>query len=189
MMRRTFAAAAIAATSLAATLVVAQPAQRPAPEQMAREPMTRTAVEQRAATMFARLDADGDGRLAAADREQHAAQRTADRFARLDTNSDGSISRDEFAAASEQRAGRWAERGSEAGDQSPRRAHARMGGMRGGPRQIMARADADRDGTVTQAEFTSAMLARFDAADANRDGTISPEERRARGRHDRPATR
>jgi hypothetical protein len=52
----------------------------------------------------------------------------------------------------------------------------------------MARmADADKDGTVTQAEFTTAALARFDRADANGDGTISGEERRTRhhSRHDR----
>ena len=51
----------------------------------------------------------------------------------------------------------------------------RGGGMRG---MMMARADADGDGTVSQAEFTSAALARFDSADANNDGTVTAEERR-----------
>ena len=42
----------------------------------------------------------------------------------------------------------------------------------------MARdADADSDGSITQAEFASAALARFDRVDANKDGTISAEER------------
>ena len=46
-------------------------------------------------------------------------------------------------------------------------------------------ADADKDGTVTQAEFAAAALARFDQADANRDGTISVEERREARQHKR----
>lgn len=39
--------------------------------------------------------------------------------------------------------------------------------------------DTDNDGRVSQAEFTAAALARFDAVDANRDGTVSTEERQA----------
>ena len=38
-------------------------------------------------------------------------------------------------------------------------------------------ADANNDGTVTQAEFADAALARFDRVDVNKDGTISAEER------------
>lgn len=194
-MLRTFAAAALAATSLVATLVAAQPADRPA-----QEPLTRTAVEQRAAAMFARLDADGDARLTPADRTAREEQRQDDRFARLDTDGNGALSREEFAAGAEhrnermgeRRAGPGAEGRDQAGEHRPRGGMARMDGprgMRGGPRQMMARADTDGDGAVTQAEFTGAMLARFDAADADRNGTISPEERRAHRRPDRPATR
>ena len=40
-------------------------------------------------------------------------------------------------------------------------------------------ADANKDGAVTQAEFTAAALQRFDRADTNRDGTVTAEERRA----------
>lgn len=196
-MLRTFAAAALAATSLIATLASAQSAAAPdAPARPAREPMTRTAVEQRAAAMFARLDADGDARLTPADRAARDSRRTQDRFARLDTDGNGAISREEFAAGADVRADRQAERGGERregmGERRPGREMARTGGPRGqrdGAQRIMGGADADGDGAVTQAEFASAMLARFDAADANHNGTIEPGERRPRGRSDRPAGR
>lgn len=190
-MLRTYAAAMLAATSLVATLAVARP-QSDGDTQPQREPMTRTAVEQRAATMFARLDADGDARLTPADRAARTDQRQDSRFARLDADGNGAISREEFAAGADHRAERRSEHRAGMGERRPGRDHARMGGQRGprgGAQRILARADADGDGAVTQAEFASAMLARFDAADADRDGTIEADERRARGRPDRPATR
>jgi hypothetical protein len=45
--------------------------------------------------------------------------------------------------------------------------------------QGLTRADANRDGRVTEGEMVAAAQARFDAIDSNRDGTLSPEERRA----------
>lgn len=188
-MHRTFAAAMLAATSFVATLALAQPQAGPAAERPAREPMTRTAVEQRAAAMFARLDTDGDARITPADRAARSGERQDGHFARLDADGNGAISREEFA---DQRAERRSERREGMGEHRPRREHARMGGQRGprgGAQRILAGADADSDGAVTQAEFASAMLARFDAADADHNGTIEAGERRARGRPDRPATR
>ena len=183
-MRRTFATVVLAAGTLAATLVVAQPTtettQRPA-----REPLTRAMAEERAAAMFARLDADGDARLTEADRVARSAARQDQRFARLDTDGNGAISRAEFDA----HAGERAERRETAGDRRPGRDRAGMRGMRGGAGQFMTRADADNDGVVTQAEFTSAALARFDAAEADRSGTIEPGERRTRSRPAPAATR
>ncbi|MXO70854.1 EF-hand domain-containing protein [Alteraurantiacibacter buctensis] len=188
MMRRTFATVALAAGTLAATLVVAQPttetAQRPV-----REPMTRAMAEERAAALFSRLDADGDARLTEADRAARSADRQDQRFARLDTDGNGAISRAEFDAHVGERAGQRAERRETAGERRHGRDRAGMRGMRGEARQIMARADADGDGVMTQAEFTSAALARFDAADTDRSGTIEPGERRARGRPAPAATR
>jgi Ca2+-binding EF-hand superfamily protein len=184
-MLRTLAAAMLAATSLVAALAVAQPQDGPAAERPAREPMTRTAVEQRAAAMFARLDTDGDARITPADRAARSGERQDGHFSRLDADGNGAISREEFAAGADQRAERRSEH-------RPRREHARMGGQRGprgGAQRILAGADSDSDGAVTQAEFASAMLARFDAADTDRNGTIEADERRARGRPDRPATR
>jgi hypothetical protein len=59
--------------------------------------------------------------------------------------------------------------------------------MRGGRDGGARAADTNNDGTVTQAEFASAALARFDRADANKDGTISGDERREmRGPGGRP---
>ena len=43
----------------------------------------------------------------------------------------------------------------------------------------MERADTDGNGSISQAEFQAAALARFDKADANGDGTVTSEERRA----------
>lgn len=43
----------------------------------------------------------------------------------------------------------------------------------------MARADADGDGRLNQAEFVARRVDRLAAADANKDGSVAAEERRA----------
>ena len=123
-----------------------------------RAPLTRAAAEQRSAAMFARMDANRDGVLDRADRE---ARRKA-AFDRLDADDSGTFSFEEFSAIREQRLGRG------------------MGarGDRHGPGA--RRADGNRDGTLTQAEFTQAALGRFDRVDLDKDGTISADERSAR---------
>ena len=50
---------------------------------------------------------------------------------------------------------------------------------------MMAQADADNDGAISQAEFTSYALTRFDSADANNDGTVTAEERREQRQENR----
>ena len=40
-------------------------------------------------------------------------------------------------------------------------------------------ADTDKDGAVTQAEFTAAALTGFDRLDANKDGQVTKKERQA----------
>ena len=119
--------------------------------------LTRADVERRTAEAFARMDANGDGVL---DREDREDRREA-AFERLDADGNGALSREEFSAQREQRAER------------------RGPGRRGGAR-MARRADTNRDGTVTGAEFASAALARFDRADADKDGTLSADERPAR---------
>lgn len=128
---------------------------------------TRAETEQRTAELFGRMDANGDGVLNQADRE--AARRQA--FDTIDADKDGAISFAEFDARRDQRREAGAER------RGPDRAGL---GRRGGPggTGLARAADTDNDGTVTQGEFTTAALARFDRADANGDGTISLEERR-----------
>ena len=151
-----------------------------------RAPLSRAEVEQRSAEAFARMDANDDGKLDRTDRaarrevrfarldanddgaldEADRAARQKDRFARIDTDRDGALSFEEFSAVREARAER---RGARA---------ERRGPGRGGPRMVRA-ADTNRDGTVTQAEFASAALARFDRIDVDKDGTIGADERPA----------
>lgn len=132
---------------------------------------TRAEAQTRAATMFARMDANNDGRLDAADRTA----REAARFARLDTDKNGSISPAEMSA----RHARGAE-GAGRGDH--KRGH-RMGGNRMGGRghgmMMMRMADADSDQAVSQAEFAARALQHFDSADSNKDGSLTLAERRA----------
>lgn len=145
-----------AAGLLAGGAALAQPAAG-APD------LTRAAAQERAASAFAKLDANADGRLDAADREA----RMRARFDATDTDGDGQLSFAEVAAARGERQDRRA-------GPSPRK----MRGMRGAERP-MARADTDRDGAISQAEFTAAALARFERADADGDGTVTRAERRA----------
>jgi hypothetical protein len=132
---------------------------------------TRAEVETRSAARFARMDANRDGKLDQADRE---ARRNM-MFDRMDTDKSGQISRAEFNTRPQRPEGmskrldgegrkhRWGGRG---------RGH--HGGM------MMGRmADANKDGAVTQAEFTAAALQRFDRTDANKDGQVTREERQA----------
>ena len=138
---------------------------------------TRAQAEQRSAAMFGRMDANADGVLDQADRA--AARRKT--FDSVDADKDGTISFAEFEARRGNRGEARAERGGS--DRPGPRGFGRRGGP-GGP-GLARGADADRDGTVTQAEFTTAALARFDRADADKDGTISLEERRGARHHSR----
>lgn len=147
---------------------------------------TRSDAEAKAAQMFARMDANKDGKLDAADRAAQHAERQAKMFASLDADGNGSISKAEWDKHGADRAAKRAERGekrAEAGEAGEgKRHHGMRGGhgKRGGHRgMMMGKADTDGDKAVSQAEFQTAALARFDAADANKDGQVTPEERQA----------
>ena len=149
---------------------------------------TRAEVQSKAAEMFDRLDANKDGKLDAADRAAKRAERQAKRFARLDADGDGSISKAEWDQHGADRAAKRAERGQKraaAGEADGKR-HAMRGhhGKRGGHHgmRMMGKADTDGDKAISQAEFQTAALARFDAADANKDGQVTAEERKAQRR-------
>ena len=134
--------------------------------------MTRADAEARAAERFQRMDANSDGVINEADREARARAR----FESADANGDGMLTFAESPAAreakKEARQERRAERGGE--NRADRRGEGRRGhrmGHRGGMSGemgggMMAQADADNDGAISQAEFTSYALTRFDSADA-----------------------
>lgn len=152
----------------------------------------------KADTMWVRLDVNKDGKLDQSDRDA----KTGEMFAKIDTNKDGSINKDEFVAHHRTM---MDGKGMDAkGDKPPMAGmdhdgpdgmeHGGMGGHggrhhggrgmgggmgHGGPMAMLMMADANKDGTITRAEYDTAVKAHFDKADANHDGKITREERRA----------
>ena len=142
----------------------------------ANAPMTRAQAQAKAEEMFAKHDANSDGKLDQADR----AAKMAQRFDQMDTDRNGSLSREEFAAGHQRmgKGGDHAGHGGMMGAEGPRKGmrggrHGRDGGM------MMKMADANKDGAVSKAEATAGALKHFDMIDANKDGTVTPEERKA----------
>lgn len=147
---------------------------------------TRTEAQAKAAQMFARMDANKDGQIDAADRTAQRAERQAKMFARLDADGNGSISKAEWDQHSADRVAKRAERGEKRADAGKAGEGKRHHGMRGGQGKrgghhgmMMGKADTNGDKAISQAEFQTAALARFDAADANKDGQVTAEERKA----------
>ncbi|KTE04306.1 hypothetical protein ATE68_01230 [Sphingopyxis sp. H038] len=146
---------------------------------------TRADAQARATQMFAKMDANKDGKLDATDRAAQRAERQAKIFASLDADGNGSISKAEWDKHGADRAAKRAERGekrAEAGEAGEGKRHGMRGGhgKRGGHHgMMMGKADTDGDKAISQAEFQTAALARFDAADANKDGQVTAEERQA----------
>ena len=156
--------------------------------------LTRAEAQTRATEMFARMDVNKDGKIDPADR----AARQAQMFERIDTDKNGQISRDEFTAHHQRGpgmrdghggAGHGGEHGGDHagmakgdGEDHGKRwggRGGRHGGMGGGMMGMARMADVDKDGAITQAEFTAAQAAHFDRIDANKDGSITREERQA----------
>lgn len=162
-------AAALAATGIA----IAAPA---IAQGMGKADMTRAQVEAKAGERFAKMDANGDGVINAADREA----RRAKAFEKLDTDNNGSISKAEFDARHAARAERGGKRAGHAGMQDGKRGH-RMGGRGkvGGGMAMAKMADTNGDNAISRAEFTAAALKRFDRADADGNGTVTQAERKA----------
>ena len=146
--------------------------------------LTRAEAQAHATQMFARMDANQDGKLDAADRTAKRAEMQAKMVERFDADKDGNISRAEWDQHSADRAAKRAERGekrAESGEGRQGKRHAMRGhyGKRGGHHAMMGKADTDGDKAISQAEFQTAALARFDAADANKDGQVTADERAA----------
>jgi hypothetical protein len=122
---------------------------------------------------FAKIDVNGDGALNAADRTAMMAKL----FVIMDTDKNGAISQSEFMAAHEAGVERRANR--------RERRMLRIGASMREERQrdrlramaMLARADTNKDKSVTQAEYRAAIDARFSKADANQDDSISIQER------------
>lgn len=147
--------AALALSGAAFAQTAAAPARAPKPD------MTRAQAQAQAEAMFARMDANKDGTLNEADR---AAMKTA-MFDRVDTDKNGSISRAEMDAAHAKR-----------GDGDGKR---RMGGHRMGGHHGKMGGKMGAGTPMTRQAFVDGALARFDKADANRDGTVTQAERKA----------
>ncbi len=140
----------------------------------ANKTMTWADAKAKADQMWTRLDVNKDGKIDQADR----AAKAAERFDKLDTDNNGALSQQEYAA----RQGKWKDR--KAGASAPADGQRKPGGKRGhgmmgGGMHMMAMADANKDGTITRAEFDTAARAHFDMADANKDGSVTADERRA----------
>ncbi|WP_313330226.1 EF-hand domain-containing protein [Sphingobium yanoikuyae] len=194
MLRKFFATVAVGSLfvgGLAATHVAFAQDGGPGPRGMRGGPMmmadanndgTITKAELTASleARFAKLDANKDGKLTKEDRDIRRQQRLDERFAALDTDKNGQISKAEFQAGHQPRADRGPEAGKPGGPDGKR-----WGGRgHGGPgRGMMHRGpgfgDADKDGTMTKAEFMAGPLAMFDKADANKDGKVTAEEMKA----------
>lgn len=190
-------------TSLASVAValglagVAMGQAAPAGHKPAPGPVTHDEAMKRAHEMFARLDANHDGKITAeevAQAKAHMRQVMRDKlFDALDANHDGQISKAEWAAAADRRAQRMAERREHGGEHGPiggrggeghgpmghggmrLRMRGHMGGM--GAAGFLARFDANGDGVVSEQEFMAKAEARFQRLDRNHDGVITPNER------------
>ena len=163
--------------ALIAAPVFAAPGQGAKGDADANGTLTRAEAQAHATEMFARMDVNKDGKLDASDRSAKRADMQAKMFERLDANKDGNISKAEWDQHSADRVAKRAEKRADAGD--GKRGMRGHHGKRGGHGMMMARADTDGDKVISQAEFQTAALARFDAADANRDGQVTAEERAA----------
>ena len=162
---------------LAGTAVLAQPAERQT------GPMTRAEATQKSAERFQKMDLNSDGVLDLTDRELRRKQKIA--RIDTDGNNAISKAEREAAKEARQarRAERLAERGDKAELRGERRGKGKRGmrGMRGhrGGAAMAARADTNGDGRLTLQEFQTAALTRFDRADADKNGTVTQEERKA----------
>lgn len=148
--------------------------------------ITRAEFDAARATHFAARDANSDGALSGEElrRERRGGpdgerrtERGPGRF-NPDANSDGAITRDEFLAGPIARFERMDANNdgrltdAEKPDMRRMHGHHRGGGMR--------HADADRNGTVTRAEFDAQGAAMFTRMDANNDGRLTEADREAR---------
>jgi len=121
--------------------------------------------------MFKQLDKNGDGKLS----KDEAPERMREHFDRVDANKDGLVEQSELQAMHQRMGGQRPE------GQAPE-ARGPRGPMGGG---MMAHLDANKDGKISQAEFTSNVPRWFSHADKNGDGAVSRDELRVKRPHAR----
>jgi Ca2+-binding EF-hand superfamily protein len=125
--------------------------------------VTRAELSSRLSERFAKLDANGDGKVKTDEVSAAHGSRDAERFARIDTDGNGSISQSEMESAHKERSGKR--------------------GGKGKRDKMRAGLDTDGDGVITKAEFDARAMKRFAVLDANGDGTVTEQERtEARGK-------
>lgn len=118
---------------------------------------------------MAMFDKDGNGALSLAEVRQGAQEM----FARVDTDKDGKLSQDELRAHHRMMSGPHG-RGGPHGEGGPGGEGAPPPGGRG-PMHM----DTDGDGAITLAEAQSTLESHFARADANRDGSVTRAEMEA----------
>jgi EF hand len=205
-MKRTFLAAALAATALAGVAVAQPQGHGPsggpgfgllALDANADGKVTRAELDSAQGKRFQTIDANRDGFAtpeefkAAREKEHtaHSAEMATRRFAALDADSNGQISKSEFEAAAtarkdgDRRDGAHGRRGPDrefrAGGPGGRHGMGRGGPADGKPGRLGP--DADADGKVSLAEFSARAVEGFTRADTNKDGVVTIAELQAAG--------
>ena len=148
------------------------PAGRPNPDADGNGVVTRAEAQASATAMFARLDANQDGKLDKTDRDARRTEMRGKMFDKLDADNNGAVSEGEFMADRGMRGD-----GGPGMDAPGKKGHGRHHRGGHGMMKMSKMADTNKDGAVSQAEFAAAAMKRFDMADANRDGQITQEER------------
>lgn len=163
-MKKMILGLALMTTGMAGVAIAQAP--KPMAGGMADKTVTAAEAQTHAGEMFARMDANKDGKLDQADR----AARSSGMFDRMDANKDGAVSKAEFNSMHQGK--------STDGKAAPEGRKGKRGGH-GMGMMMMGMADANKDGAVSRDEFLSAHAKMFAMADANKDGKVTPEERKA----------
>ena len=122
------------------------------------------AARAKAGARFEAKDFNKDGYLDRADRQARIAQQRAAFFTGADGNRDGRLSRDEFAvehgARAAERQQKWTQRSAASGKQKPSRPAPSVQQQLTRASAMFDRMDADKNGSVTRAEFDAAKAGR-----------------------------